>query len=54
MGALVAARTLDEILLKEAVYTAFGQSSQQLSKLVPFGDWLDRHLIPDATSTDPT
>lgn len=41
-----------QILLKEAVYTALGQSSTELSKVIPFRQWLESSLLPEAQGTD--
>jgi len=45
--------TSDGLLLKEAVYCAFGKSSNVLRKLFGFESWLSHTLISEAASTDP-
>lgn len=45
---------MDELLLKEAVYTAVGRSPSELEPYIPFEDWLRNTLAAECAGTDPT
>ncbi|KAJ8297055.1 Importin-11 [Rhodotorula toruloides] len=47
-------QTMDELLLKEAVYTAVGRSPSELEPYIPFEDWLRNTLAAECAGTDPT
>lgn len=42
------------LLLKEAVYTTFCKSCEELSEYIDFERWLDECLIPEGHGVDPT
>lgn len=46
-------RSFEEVLRKEAVYTAFGTVPGQLSKAIVWKDWLQGSLVHEAMGTDP-
>ncbi|BGP21505.1 hypothetical protein JCM10295v2_000380 [Rhodotorula toruloides] len=46
-------QTMDELLLKEAVYTAVGRSPSELEPYIPFEDWLRNTLAAECAGTDP-
>ncbi|GAA5857039.1 hypothetical protein JCM8547_007927 [Rhodosporidiobolus lusitaniae] len=45
-------QSMDELLLKEAVYTAVGRSPSDLEKAIPFAAWLEGTLVPECIGTD--
>ncbi|BGP28678.1 hypothetical protein JCM10296v2_000414 [Rhodotorula toruloides] len=47
-------QTMDELLLKEAVYTAVGRSPSEFEPYIPFEDWLRNTLAAECAGTDPT
>lgn len=47
-------QTMDELLLKEAVYTAVGRSPSELEPYIPFEDWLRNTLAAECAGTDLT
>lgn len=47
------AQTKDQVLAKEAAYSAVGRSPSQLSTYVNFDQWLDGELMKEALDSEP-
>lgn len=43
---------MDDLLLKEAVYTAIGRSPSDLEKYIDFNQWLEGTLAAECAGTD--
>jgi hypothetical protein len=43
---------MDDLLLKEAVYTAIGRSPSDLEKYIDFNQWLEGTLSAECAGTD--
>jgi hypothetical protein len=48
-----APQSVQDLLIKEAVYCVFGMNSSYLSRKTDFDPWFEKTLIPEATGTDP-
>lgn len=45
-------KNMQDLLLKESVYTGIGKSLGELGEIIDFETWLRNSLIPEALSTD--
>ena len=45
-------KNMEDLLLKESVYTGIGKSLGELGEIIDFETWLRNSLIPEALSTD--
>lgn len=43
---------MDDLLLKEAVYTAIGRSPSDLENYIDFNQWLEGTLLAECAGTD--
>lgn len=49
----IAPQSVEDLLLKEGVYCAFGRSPSDLEHSISFDAWLDETLLAEASGTDP-
>jgi hypothetical protein len=44
---------LPSVIQKEALYCAIGRCASRLKDVIPFNEWLEHSLVPEAQQTDP-
>jgi hypothetical protein len=52
LSSLTEPQSMDDLLLKEAVYTAIGRSPSDLEASIDFPSWLENTLVPECAGTD--
>src|SRR6266436_5971323 len=44
---------LSSVIQKEALYCAIGRCASRLKDVIPFNEWLEHSLVPEARETNP-